>query len=192
MMCLLVGLAFMQWRRKVEPLSLPSGTAIAPLALRLGAMAIDLAISYIIVLVVFSAWENGGYIGLAESWITGMQRPEDMFTSAPFLVFVGIYLGHVTVGEMFFRRSVGKAFTGLQVLMLDGKSPTVAAILVRNLVRLPELPRWRSDCFSPCFRTASSGSVIRWRARLSFRNRARKRRKIPTNDRPPQHKSGSG
>ena len=137
-MCLMVGLAFMQWRRKVEPLALPAGTAIAPLALRLGALAIDLAVSYILVLVIFSAWENGGYIGLAESWFAGMSRPEDLFTAPQFPTFAGIYLLQVTLGEMFFRRSVGKALTGLQVLMLDGKSPTVAAILVRNLLRLPE------------------------------------------------------
>jgi uncharacterized RDD family membrane protein YckC len=54
-------------------------------------------------------------------------------------VFMGIYLVHVTLGELFFRRSIGKAAVGLQVLMLDGKAPTLAAILLRNLIRLPEL-----------------------------------------------------
>ncbi len=60
-----------------------------------------------------------------------MQSPE-------FFVFLGLYLLHVTVCELLFRRSLGKALLGLQVLMIDGKSPTVAAILLRNLVRIPE------------------------------------------------------
>ena len=51
----------------------------------------------------------------------------------------GVYLVHVTVGELFFQRSVGKALTGLRVMMVDGRPATVGGILVRNLVRLPEL-----------------------------------------------------
>jgi uncharacterized RDD family membrane protein YckC len=57
----------------------------------------------------------------------------------PLLVLLGIYLLHVTAGELFFRRSIGKALTGLQIIMADGKAPTVAAIIIRNLIRLPEL-----------------------------------------------------
>ena len=65
-------------------------------------------------------------------------HPEDILKSLDLFAFLGIYLGHVTLGELFFRKSLGKALVGLQVVMVDGKSPTVAAVLVRNLVRVPE------------------------------------------------------
>ncbi len=138
LLAVMLALSIWQWRKKPAPVSLPEGRKIAPFYLRLLAIVIDLLLAYVAVLVIFGAWENGGYYTLAESWFGRAARPEELFLSPPFLVFLGIHLAEVTLGELFFRRSIGKAATGLEVLMLDGKSPTVWAILLRNLVRIPE------------------------------------------------------
>ena len=98
---------------------------------------IDAVIPYGIVILLFGQWDNP--LGLhIHTWFSGIAHPDDLMQSPEFFVFLGLYLAHVTVGELIFRRSLGKALMGLQVLMIDGKSPTVAAILLRNLVRIPE------------------------------------------------------
>ena len=49
---------------------------------------------------------------------------------------IGIYLGILTVTEVFFGRSMGKMAMGLRVLRLDGVAPGAVALLVRNLLRI--------------------------------------------------------
>ncbi len=73
------------------------------------------------------------------AWTSSFSNPDELLNAPALLYMLGIYLLHVTIGELCFRRSIGKALLGLQVLMIDGKSPTVAAILLRNLVHIPEL-----------------------------------------------------
>jgi uncharacterized RDD family membrane protein YckC len=139
LLILMLTLSFWQWRQRPGPLKLPAGMAIARPMMRALAFFIDLAIPYVIVCVSFGLWEDEGYLKLLNTLLHSILNFEALFASPPLLTMLGIYLGHVMLGELFFRRSLGKALTGLQVLMIDGKSPTIAATLVRNLIRLPEL-----------------------------------------------------
>jgi uncharacterized RDD family membrane protein YckC len=138
LLVLVFSLSIWQWRQKAAEIAMPVGLIAAPLHLRAIAFLIDAAVPYLIVLTVFGAWGNGVF-SLVLEWLMAFSRPELLVNSMELLVFLGLYLVHVTVGELFFRRSLGKALTGLQVLMADGKSPTLGAIFLRNLVRLPEL-----------------------------------------------------
>jgi uncharacterized RDD family membrane protein YckC len=135
---LMMTLMLWQWRQKSPEFKLPAGAIVAPFHLRIGAFAIDAVLPYAAVLLVTGNWENGGYLSTLATWFNLLSDPEDLAKAADLFLFLGLYLVHVTLGELFFRRSVGKALIGLQVLMVDGKAPTVAAVLLRNLVRIPE------------------------------------------------------
>src|SRR5206468_1478199 len=139
LLVLMLTLSLWQWRQKPMPATLPKGTAIAPIHIRAIAFLIDTTIPYVLTLVIMGDWSaggagGGGFTEPLGRWMGLLSHPEDFGKSLDLLVFLGIYLGHVIVGEMFFRKSLGKALLGLQVVMLDGQSPTVGAVLVRNLV----------------------------------------------------------
>ncbi len=138
LLALLVGsLTLWQWRQKPMTLALPAGMIAAPLHLRAVAFLIDAAIPVAIVLACFG--ELNTAVPIVSSWIGSILRPDELLRSPEFLIFLGGYVLHVMIGEMFFRRSIGKTLVGLQVLMIDGKPPTLAAIVLRNLVRIPEM-----------------------------------------------------
>jgi uncharacterized RDD family membrane protein YckC len=139
LLILMLTLSFWQWRQRPGPLTLPDGMVIARLGTRALAFLIDLAIPYVAVVVAFGLWEDEGYMKLLSALMGSVLNFDVLFNSPALMTMLGVYLGHVMVGELFFRRSIGKAVTGLQVLMIDGKPPTVAATMVRNLIRLPEL-----------------------------------------------------
>ncbi len=137
LLVLMMTLSLWQWRQKPAAIALPAGTVIAPLHLRAGAFLADIILPYAAVLIISGNWDSG-YFAMFFSWIGLLSNPEELVKATDLFMFLGIYVGHVMLGELFFRRSLGKALVGLQVLMMDGKAPTVAAILVRNLVRVPE------------------------------------------------------
>ena len=138
LLVLMTTLMLWQWRQKQPELALPTGTMIAPPHVRAGAFAIDAAVAYGATLLLTGEWANGGYVATLVSWMQLLSNPEDFSKAMELLVFLGLYLTHVTIGELFFRRSIGKALLKLQVVTLDGKAPRVGAVLVRNIVRLPE------------------------------------------------------
>jgi uncharacterized RDD family membrane protein YckC len=138
LLVVMTTLMLWQWRQKQPELALPANTIVAPPHLRAGAFAIDSVIPYAATLLITGAWGEGGYVATLFSWMQLLSSPDDFAKAKELLVFLGLYLTHVTIGEAFFRRSAGKAILGLQVVTLDGKAPTIGAVLVRNIVRLPE------------------------------------------------------
>ncbi len=100
------------------------------------AFLIDLAIPAVIVAVIFGMGDIGM---LFSAWSGSLTTPDELIKTPQLLYTLLFYVFLVTVGELFFRRSIGKAIVGLQVLMLDGKAPTVGAVLLRNLIRIPEM-----------------------------------------------------
>ncbi len=136
LLVLMIALSLWQWRQKPTALKLPEGMAAAPLPLRGFAFLIDIAIPFILVTATLG---TGDYGSMLTAWTDSFSNPEELINSPVLIYTLGLYLLHVTLGELFLRRSIGKAILGLQVLMIDGRSPTVAAILLRNLVRIPEL-----------------------------------------------------
>ena len=138
-MILVLFLSLWQWKQRPMSPTLPTDMEVAPLHLRALGFAIDLGIPLVVISVGMGMFDTGSFAGMFTSWFAALSNPEELL-NAPLLVNVlGAYLVHVTLGELFFRRSIGKAILGLQVLMIDGRAPTLAAILLRNLVRIPEM-----------------------------------------------------
>ncbi len=136
---LLMAVSLWRWRRDPQAPTLPEGMRTAPLPARGAAFLIDIAIPFLLVVTAMGLWANGGYWTILDTWGAAITKPDQTFASIPLLIVLGVYTLHVAVGELFFGRSIGKAALGLRVLMIDGKAPTVAGVLVRNLVRLAEI-----------------------------------------------------
>ena len=138
LLALMLTLSLWQWRQKPAALTLPAGRVIAPLHLRAGAFALDALAPYIAVLVITGDWANNGYISTLITWLGLLASPEDLVKATDLFMFIGIYMGHVLAGELIWHRSLGKYLVGLEVVTLEGKAPAAGAMVVRNLVRVPE------------------------------------------------------
>jgi uncharacterized RDD family membrane protein YckC len=57
----------------------------------------------------------------------------------PFYIGSGIYLLYTIGSELLFRKTLGKWIFGLQIVTLEGTRPTLAALLLRNVLRLVDL-----------------------------------------------------
>jgi uncharacterized RDD family membrane protein YckC len=134
---LVFSLSLWQWRQRPEATAIPAGMVPAPFHLRGIAFLIDAAVPFLIVVTAFG--ELGEATSMLSAWFGSSTRPEELLHLPEFFTFIGLYIVHCCAGELFFGRSLGKALTGLRVAMTDGKPPTLAAVLLRNLVRLPEL-----------------------------------------------------
>jgi uncharacterized RDD family membrane protein YckC len=138
-MILVLFLSLWQWRQRPMSPKLPTDMEVAPLHMRAFGFGIDLGIPLIIVSAVMGMFDTGSFTSMFATWFAALANPEELLNAPLLMIVLAAYLLHVTIGELFFRRSVGKAILGLQVLMIDGRSPTLAAVLLRNLVRIPEL-----------------------------------------------------
>lgn len=136
---LLVIMGLWAWLKDPRTQRLPQGLRPGSLPARGIALLIDLAIPFVIIVTLLGLWQDNGYQSILNAWAASLTRPDQLFSSLPLLYLLGAYTLHVSIGELFFRRSIGKALMGLEVLMIDGKAPTVAAVLVRNFVRLAEM-----------------------------------------------------
>jgi len=138
LLALMLTLSVWQWRQKPVPLTLPAGRMIAPLHMRALALGVDAVLPYIAVLIITGEWASSGYVATLRNWLGVLANPEELAQATDLFMFLGIYLGHVTLGEIIFHRSLGKMVTGLEVVTLEGKVPAAGAMVVRNLVRVPE------------------------------------------------------
>ena len=134
---LVFSLSLWQWRQRPAMVALPAGLVAAPLYLRAAAFVIDAGVPYALTLLFFGDLAAG--LALFPGWISSLAHPEGVTHAAELLTWLGVYLLHVSIGELFFQRSLGKALVGLRVLMVDGKPPTLAAVLLRNVLRVFEL-----------------------------------------------------
>jgi uncharacterized RDD family membrane protein YckC len=138
LLALMLTLSVWQWRQKPVPLTLPAGRMIAPLHLRALAFGLDAVLPYVAVLLITGEWASSGYVGTLRNWLGVLANPEELAQATDLYMFLGIYLGHVMLGELIFHRSLGKMLVGLEIVTLEGKVPTAGAMVVRNLVRVPE------------------------------------------------------
>ncbi len=136
LMAVMIGLSIWQWRQRPVTGVLAANQKIAALHLRALAFVIDLAIPFLIICAIFGFSD---YETLFSAWSDAFSNPDELLNAPTLLYTLALYLVLVTLGELFFRRSIGKAILGMQVLLTDGKAPTVAAIVLRNLVRIPEM-----------------------------------------------------
>jgi uncharacterized RDD family membrane protein YckC len=138
-MVLVFSLSLWQWRQKPIKMAIPEGMVAAPLSRRGAAFLIDAALPFLAVVTAFG--ELGEAPSILAAWFgtTTASQSAELVHLPELMVFLAVFVTHCTVGELIFGRSVGKALVGLRVLMIDGKPPTLAAVLLRNLIRLPEL-----------------------------------------------------
>lgn len=134
---LVFSLSLWQWRQKPITMAIPEDMTPAPLSRRGAAFLIDAALPFLAVVTAFG--ELGEATSILAAWFGTTPQPAELMHLPELFVFLALFVTHGAVGELIFGRSVGKALVGLRVLMIDGKPPTLAAVLLRNLIRLPEL-----------------------------------------------------
>jgi uncharacterized RDD family membrane protein YckC len=82
--------------------------------------------------------------------IFGIANPVDLFSrhwigaamefdqSLPGLAFIGLYVAHTTLTELFTAATLGKLLTGCRVVNLTGGPPHLWQVLARNLFKFVE------------------------------------------------------
>ena len=141
----LLAISLWQWRLRPIRLLLPKTFRVARLRERAMAAAIDLAIPTVLVLGVFHFYDLGDWADTFQKWDESLAFLFPFVLAAnsigwPQLCFVlALYLLHVTLGEIFTGRSIGKAIIKLRVVAMDGGRPLPLHVVVRNVVKLAEM-----------------------------------------------------
>ena len=138
-MLVLLALALWQWRMRRIPPKLPKTLQPAYLRQRTLAAAIDLALPLLGVIIAYRLYRDNAWMGLASRWFATFQDQERWGHSPDLLWTLGLYIAHVTLSELAFGRSLGKAILGIRVVAIDGSRPRPMAIILRNLVRAIEI-----------------------------------------------------
>jgi uncharacterized RDD family membrane protein YckC len=114
--------------------------AITSIRTRAIAGAIDFAIPLAAGLIYEATAGSGDWMGLLKTWAGGFLSPAELYSDHPILLCIlGGFLLHVTIGELFTGRSIGKALAGSRVTATDGSPARAGAILLRNFVKLFEM-----------------------------------------------------
>jgi uncharacterized RDD family membrane protein YckC len=114
----------------------------ATLALRFAAIVIDTVVLFFLLVVVFAILAATGAMDLRDPMFSG---GFDLNRTAPVWVYAatyGLVFVYYTLLEALTAASVGKLVLRMRVTMDDGSRPTGVAIVIRNLVRLPEVLFW--------------------------------------------------
>ena len=129
------------WQRKtpLDARALSDNFVVARLYVRFGAALVDMGIAATILMVIYHLYSQAAWEPLAKQIHTVAFSPEKLFLNGQLLVLLGIYEVHITLGEIFFARSIGKFLFSLRVVSEDGKKPGFAAVMLRNLFRVPEM-----------------------------------------------------
>jgi len=126
------------WRRETaatQP-SLPQTRRIAALPKRTIAGALDLAPAMVLGMAAFDL----GPIELLRHWPGQPEQPWAATLAGAVTILVMI--GHTTLGEAIWGRSLGKALTGLRVIDLEGKGPRLWQVLLRNGLKILDMIVW--------------------------------------------------
>ncbi|MFG0248871.1 MAG: RDD family protein [Phycisphaeraceae bacterium JB051] len=128
---------FSVWRRDpaTAKVTVPQGYQIAAVSKRFLALMIDLAPCGMISSYFFDITMQqlvDQWPGVAITWEQLM----------PGLVTIAIYITHTTVSEIFTAQTVGKKIMGISVCTMDGQSPDVWQVILRNLLKTLDLIAW--------------------------------------------------
>jgi len=104
---------------------------LAPLSLRLAAGLIDLWPFYVAPYITLGRLHEGLRLS---------QLSDDTFAYWALAATLLLYFLHTAIAELIWGRTFGKMFVGLRVLSLTGERPPIGAILLRNLIRVIEVP----------------------------------------------------
>lgn len=126
----------------MQELRAPEQMHYASLSLRFAAIVIDTIVLFLALVVIFSIAAAAGALDVNDPALNGgfglnRTAPAWLYVATYGLVFV-----YYTLLEALTCASVGKLVCGMRVVMDDGTRPTGVAIVMRNLVRLPEVIFW--------------------------------------------------
>ena len=134
---LAVMFMFSIWRRDPAnaKVTVPEGFRIAPIGRRLLALFIDILPCGLI-----SAAITGMSVNrMVDHW-TGMATTWEQLI--PGMITIALFITHTTATEVFTAKTLGKKIMGLTVCTMDGKSPDVLQIVLRNLLKILDLIAW--------------------------------------------------
>jgi uncharacterized RDD family membrane protein YckC len=123
--------ALRKQRSAPGPLPIPAGLTLAPVWRRIVAALID-AVPLLVMLVAIG-------LRLDVSNIQEMSL-ENAYLRNWLLIGSGVYLAHTLVAELLTARTLGKWLLGLRVVAFDGTRARPQALVVRNVLRIMDLP----------------------------------------------------
>ena len=114
----------------------------AGLGWRFAAIAVDTVVLFFLLVVIFAVLAAAGALDLKDPAFSGgidLQRTAPVWMYA---ITYGLIFVYYTLLEALTAASVGKLVFRMRVTMDDGTRPSGLAVVVRNLIRLPEVLFW--------------------------------------------------
>jgi uncharacterized RDD family membrane protein YckC len=122
------------YRKDTAAAELPAQVAVATLAKRALSGVIDVAPGLVLALAAFDLSPGE----LARHW-PGQPAADTWAKMLPGIVAILVIAGHTLLGEAISGRSLGKGLTGLRVVNVEGQSPRLWQLAVRNAIKVLEL-----------------------------------------------------
>jgi len=126
----------------LQELRAPEQMHYASLGLRFAAIVIDTIVLFLALVVIFSIAAASGALDVNDPTLSGGFGLNRTAPAWLYVVTYGLVFVYYTLLEALTCASVGKLVFGMRVVMDDGTRPTGVAIVMRNLVRLPEVIFW--------------------------------------------------
>ena len=114
----------------------------ASLGLRFAAIVIDTVVLFSALVALLLIAAAAGVLELPDPATTSPFSSDIVIPSWIYVATYSMLFGYYALLEAFTGGSLGKLALGLRVRMDDGREPTTAAIVVRNLLRIPEVLFW--------------------------------------------------
>jgi uncharacterized RDD family membrane protein YckC len=126
----------------VEQVGAREQVQYASLGWRFAAIAVDTVVLFLLLVMIFTALAAGGALDLKDPAFSG---GIDLQHAAPvwmYAITYGLIFVYYTLLEALTAASVGKLVCRMRVTMDDGTRPSGMAVVIRNLIRLPEVLFW--------------------------------------------------
>ena len=128
----------------------------AGLGWRFAAIAVDTVVLFFLLVVIFAVMTAAGALNLKDPAFSGgidLQRTAPVWMYA---ITYGLIFVYYTLLEALTAASVGKLVFRMRVTMDDGTRPSGLAVVVRNLIRLPEVLFWYIPSGISCLTNAKN------------------------------------
>jgi uncharacterized RDD family membrane protein YckC len=140
----------------LQELRAPEQTHYASLGYRLAAIVIDTFVLFVALVIIFSIAVATGVLNVNDPALSGGFSLDRTAPTWLYVVTYGLIFVYYTLFEALTHASVGKLVLGMRVTMDDGSRPTGGAIVLRNLVRLPEVLFWYVPSGISCLASSSN------------------------------------
>jgi uncharacterized RDD family membrane protein YckC len=140
----------------VEQVGAREQVQYAGLGWRFAAIAVDTVVLFFLLVVIFAVLAAAGALDLKDPAFSG---GIDLQRTAPVWVYAityGLIFVYYTLFEALTAASVGKLVFRMRVTMDDGTRPSGLAVVIRNLIRLPEVLFWYIPSGISCLANAKN------------------------------------